>query len=461
MEKNHIFREYDIRGIFQNDLNQEIVVKIAYSIGLLLREGGEESISIGYDARSHSKILFEWLAQGLSLQKIKIYDLGLVPTPVAYFATFSALGKNSLMITGSHNPKEYNGFKITLFGKPFYGQDIQKLKASIASLPDLLDLMPNAPLIQPTQTLQDYIDFLTQHFKSLKDFRYKIALDCGNGVAGLGIIPVLKNLNIDFVALYENPDGNFPHHHPDPSEEKNLQDLKTLMKKENIPIGLAFDGDADRIALLSTHHSYAGDELAILFAQEIAKEIAPQKPIIIGEVKCSQVMYEECDKIGKSVMYKTGHSNLKVKLKELNASLAAEMSGHIFFNDRYFGYDDAIYAGLRSLELFLNASITEVESKILSLPQLHSTPEEKIPTKEEEKFQRIKNLIDALKNPPKDFPKIIDLITIDGIRIVFEDGWALVRASNTTPVLVTRFEAKTQEKLAQYKQQVLSLLSNL
>lgn len=457
MPKDHIFREYDIRGIFQNDLNEEIVTKIGYGIGLLLKDKGEDSISIGYDARKHSKILFKWLTQGLSFQKIKIYDLGLVPTPVAYFATFSSLGKNSIMITGSHNPKEYNGFKITLFGKPFYGQNIQKLKTSIASLPDLLDT-PNTPFIQSTQTLQDYIDFLTQHFKRLDHFHHRIAIDCGNGVAGIGIIPVLKNLNIDFVALYENPDGNFPNHHPDPSEAKNLQDLKDLMKKENIPIGLAFDGDADRIALLSTHHSYAGDELAILFAQEIAKEIAPQKPIIIGEVKCSQTMYEECDKIGKSVMYKTGHSNLKVKLKELNASLAAEVSGHIFFNDRYFGYDDAIYAGFRSLELFLNASVTEIESRILSLPQLYSTPEEKIPTKEEQKFQHIQNLIQTLKNPPKDFPKIVDLITIDGIRIVFEDGWALVRASNTTPVLVTRFEAKTQKILAQYKQKVLSLL---
>lgn len=464
MERKHIFREYDIRGIFQKDLDEEIVTKIGYSIGLLLKEKGEESISIGYDARSHSKILFRWLMQGLSLQNIKIYDLGLVPTPVAYFATFSPLGKNSLMITGSHNPKEYNGFKITLFGKPFYGQDIQKLRASIASLSKIHNTLNSTesttPSITPTQTLQDYIIYLTQHFKRLENFRYKIAIDCGNGVAGVGIIPILKNLNIDFVALYEDPDGNFPNHHPDPSEAKNLQDLKNLMQKENIPIGLAFDGDADRIALLTTNHSYAGDELAILFAQEIAKEIAPQKPIIIGEVKCSQNMYKECDKIGKSVMYKTGHSNLKVKLKELNASLAAEMSGHIFFNDRYFGYDDAIYAGLRSLELFLNASITEIETKILTLPKLYSTPEEKIAIKEEEKFQCIESLSKILKDPPKDFPKIIDLITIDGIRIIFEDGWALIRASNTTPVLVTRFEAKTQEKLTQYKQEVLSLLEN-
>lgn len=457
MQRDHIFREYDIRGIFQKDLDFDIVTKIGYGIGALLKANGEQEISIGYDARNHSKILFEWLAQGLSIQGITIYNLGLVPTPVAYFATFTSPSKSSIMITGSHNPKEYNGFKITLSAQPFYGQAIQKLKTSIASFSSI-DPSLDSPHAHPVKTLDSYIDFLTEHFQSLKNFPHKVAIDCGNGVAGIGIIPVLKNLGIDFTALYEVPDGDFPNHHPDPSEKKNLKDLRDLMVQKNIHIGLAFDGDADRIALLSTNHSYAGDELAILFAQQIAQEIAPQKPIIIGEVKCSQNMYQECDKLGKSIMYKTGHSNLKVKLKELNASLAAEMSGHIFFNDRYFGYDDAIYAGLRALELFLTSSILEVESKILSLPQLCSTPEEKIPTEENQKFQRIDNLIEKLKHPPKDFPKILNLITIDGVRIVFEEGWALVRASNTTPTLITRFEAKNQDKLQQYQKHVLSLL---
>lgn len=457
MDKSHIFREYDIRGIFEKDLNQDIVEKIGFALGKLLKDKNETSICIGFDARSHSKILFDWLSTGLALQDIKIYDLGLIPTPVAYFATFDSDLKvqNSIMITGSHNPKEYNGFKITLFGKPFYGQEIQKLKNSISLL---APLQTSRAQIQATQTLQNYINFLTQHFQALKNFPLKIALDCGNGVAGIGIIPILKNLDIDFVTLYAEPDGTFPNHHPDPSEEENLHDLKELMKAQNIPIGLAFDGDADRIALLTSNHSYKGDELAILYAREIASQIAPNKPIIIGEVKCSQVMYDECNKLGTSVMYKTGHSNLKVKLKELNASLAAEMSGHIFFNDRYFGYDDAIYAGLRALELFLNKSVEELESSIFSLPKLYSTAEEKIPTKEDQKFQIIQKLTNDLKNPPSNFPKILDLITIDGIRIVFEEGWGLVRASNTTPVLVTRFEAKSEAKLQEYKEKTLALI---
>lgn len=458
MSKDHIFREYDIRGIFLTDLDKSTVVSIAYEIGRLLKDQGEDSICIGYDARTHSITLFEWLSLGLGANQIQIYDLGLIPTPVAYFATFdtSLQTRNSIMITGSHNPKEYNGFKITLFGKPFYGKEIQKLKKSLIPFENL-PLMQTAT-IQKTTILQSYIDFLTQHFQSLKNFPHKIAIDCGNGVAGIGIIPVLENLNIDFVALYEKPDGEFPNHHPDPSEEKNLADLKQLMKNQNIPIALAFDGDADRIALLTSHHSYKGDELAILFARQIAREIAPQTPIIIGEVKCSQVMYDECNKLGKSVMYKTGHSNLKVKLKELNASLAAEMSGHIFFNDRYYGYDDAIYAGLRALELFLHSSVQAVEEEIFSLPQLFSTAEEKIPTQEEKKFAVIEELICKLNHPPKDFPPILDLITIDGVRIIFEEGWGLVRASNTTPVLVTRFEAKSKEKLQEYKEQILTLL---
>ncbi|ANV97672.1 phospho-sugar mutase [Helicobacter enhydrae] len=462
MQKEHIFREYDIRGIFDIDLDQEIVTCIGERIGALLKDANQKSISIGYDARVHSKQLFEWLTDGLHLHSIKINDLGLIPTPTAYFATFSPTlaNTNSIMITGSHNPKEYNGFKITLLGKPFYGQSIQALKNSIAQTPKPHPTNPQPKAITQVPILEEYQAFLIDHFQTLRDFPHPIAIDCGNGVAGVALIPVLQALNIDFVALYADPDGDFPNHHPDPSEAKNLQDLKRLMHDQQIPIGLAFDGDADRIALLSTRVAYQGDELTILFAHQIAQEIAPQKPIIIGEVKCSSVMYDEIDKIGTSVMYKTGHSNLKVKLKELNASFAGEMSGHLFFNDRYFGYDDGIYAGLRALELFLHSSIESVEEQILSLPKLCSTPEEKIPTTEDKKFQIIATLQKKLQNPNQEFPKIKQIIDIDGIRVVFENGWALIRASNTTPVLVTRFEAKTQEDLELYKAQMLSLIED-
>lgn len=460
MNFDYIFREYDIRGIFQKDLNKEIVYKIGYGLAEILKDKGENAINIGFDARVHSPILFEWLKNGLQSQGIKVYDMGLIPTPVAYFSIFCGkYANNSIMITGSHNPPEYNGFKITLTKEPFYGKEIQKLKERISSLS--LSYTHQDQEIEKINVLSEYITYLTQHFASLKNFPYPIAIDCGNGVAGVALEPILKNLNIAYTPLYVEPDGTFPNHHPDPSEEKNLKDVKKMMKEKNIPIALAFDGDADRIALLSTNHSYKGDELAILFAKSIAKEISPKKPIIIGEVKCSAVMYEECNKIGTSIMYKTGHSNLKVKLKETNASLAAEMSGHIFFNDRYFGYDDAIYAGLRALELFLHSNVEEVENLILSLPKVYSTDEEKISIQEEMKFTLIAKLQNALAHPPSSFPKILDIISIDGVRIIFEKGWGLVRASNTTPVLVTRFEAQNQELLEFYKNQTLALLDTL
>lgn len=460
MNFDHIFREYDIRGIFEKDLNKEIVYKIGFSLAEVLKSKGEDSINIGYDARVHSPILFEWLKDGFQTQGIKVYDMGLIPTPVAYFSIFCGKYANSsVMITGSHNPAEYNGFKITLAKEPFYGKEIQALKEKIYSLS--ISHASQGQVVEKIDVLSEYISYLTEHFSTLKNFAYPIAIDCGNGVAGVALEPILKNLNITYTPLFCEPDGTFPNHHPDPSEEKNLKDVKRVMKDQNIPLALAFDGDADRIALLSSNHSYKGDELAILFARAIAKEIAPKKPIIIGEVKCSAVMYDECNKIGSSVMYKTGHSNLKVKLKELDASLAAEMSGHIFFNDRYFGYDDAIYAGLRALELFLHSSIQEVENSILSLPKVYSTDEEKIPTDEEVKFALIAKLQEALSNPPSSFPAILEVISIDGVRIIFEKGWGLVRASNTTPVLVTRFEAQSQELLELYKKETLALLDSL
>ncbi|MDO7253719.1 phosphomannomutase/phosphoglucomutase [Helicobacter cappadocius] len=461
MIDDSIFREYDIRGIFNQNLTQEVVFKIGYLIGQRINSTDDATVVIGHDARVHSLKLYEWLKDGLCSSGIKVYFIGLVPTPVAYFATCNSIDSihsvNSIMITGSHNPPEYNGFKITLNKKPFYGSAIRELGKELInlSIPIISSSMP----ITSIDALDAYKKYLINHFKSLKNFPYKIVLDYGNGVGAVGMEDILDALRIQHDCLFPDPDGNFPAHHPDPSEEKNLIDIKNHMSKNNIKIGLAFDGDADRIALLSTHHSYKGDELAILFAKQIAKD--GTKPLIIGEVKCSQIMYDEINKIGQSVMYKTGHSNLKVKLKELNAHLAAEMSGHLFFNDRYFGYDDAIYAGLRALELFLDHTPEEIEKIIQTLPEAYSTPEEKIITTEEEKFIIIEKLHQMLKNPPSDFPKMLDIVCIDGIRVIFEDGWGLVRASNTTPVLVTRFEAKSKNNANKYKKSLLALIETI
>ncbi|MGX3045348.1 phosphomannomutase/phosphoglucomutase [Helicobacter sp. T3_23-1056] len=471
----NMFREYDIRGIFGENLSQEVVQGIGVMLGKYIKTNGGESVAIGYDARTHSPILYEWLKDGFIQSKIKVYFMGMIPTPVAYFATFAsekfanANITSSVMITGSHNPPQYNGFKITIDKKPFYGEDIKKIGQELANNIDSMDFGTQSEKAQNLDALKSYEDFLVEHFARLKDFPYQIVLDYGNGVGALGLENVLKRLNIKHTSLYENPDGTFPNHHPDPSEKKNLTDILKYMGEHKTPIGIAFDGDADRIALMTQNHLYKGDEMAILFARNIAK--TTPNPTIIGEVKCSQIMYDEINSFGRAIMYKTGHSNLKVKLKELDAQMAAEMSGHLFFNDRYFGYDDALYAALRALELFLDSTPSEVESSILSLPKLYSTDEEKISTTEEAKFTQIANLKERLSAIARDsrditihteshrkFPRICEIIDIDGVRVVFENGWGLVRASNTTPVLVTRFEAKSKEELEQYKNAIFSVL---
>ena len=459
-----IFREYDIRGIYEKDLNQDRVFRIGYGISQILKQHHEKQIFIGYDARTHSKILFQWLSNGLQEGGIDVFCIGMVPTPVAYYCTYHDFSdqiphlhsKSSIMITGSHNPPEYNGFKITINQKPFYGKQIQELKHSIENLK--IQYKDFQKPILKVDALSFYIKELTNHFKALQSFPYPIVLDYGNGVGALAMSQILKNLNIKHDELYADPDGTFPNHHPDPSEEKNLKDLKEYMSLHQIQIALAFDGDADRIALLTSHHHFKGDELGILFAEEISK--TKSHPIVIGEVKCSQIMYDKINALGQGIMYKTGHSNLKIKLKELNADLAIELSGHIFFNDRYYGYDDAIYAGLRSLELFLSHTPKSLEKKINSLPKICSTQEEKIQTTEEKKFKQIELLKTKLRATPKDFPKIIDIIDIDGVRVVFEKGWGLIRASNTTPVIVTRFEAENEELLLEYKKSLLKLLQD-
>jgi len=441
---HNIFREYDIRGIFDKELDEKSVKLIGYLLGVEVKKVGEY-VAIGYDARSHSPILRDYLTSGFNKAGVKVLDMGLVPTPVAYFANYEEFGgikpSGSVMITGSHNPKEYNGFKITIDKKPFFGNDIYALRDKFMQMGDFEIEDDKTCLKIPAK--KRYIDFMIKEFEHLKGLQTKIVADGGNGVAGVVLKPIFDHLELDYKGLYLEPDGDFPHHHPDPTVEENLKDIKECLKGE-YEIGFAYDGDADRIAVLTKKHNIKGDMLAVLFAKSM------KNPTVIGEVKCSSVMYDEINKIGKSVMYKTGHSNLKVKMKELGADLAAEVSGHIFFGDRYFGYDDAIYATLRVLELIKNGM--DLDRELESLPKVYSTDEIKVETTEEEKFELMKWIKELLKHPPLYLPKIKDVILIDGVRINFENGWGLIRASNTTPVLVTRFEAKTKEDLKKYQE---------
>lgn len=451
MISKSIFREYDIRGIFEKELNEQSVKLIGYYLGQKI--GGDKVVSIGYDARSHSPILRDYLTSGLNAAGCKVLDMGMVATPVNYYSNYidfdGITTDASIMITGSHNPSEYNGFKITVDKSPFFGADIYTLGDEIIANQDFV--IENNLTKTDIDVKTPYIDFMVKQFDHLKNFPQKIIIDGGNGVADTVITDIFDALAFDYEGLYLEPDGTFPNHHPDPSVEENLVDIKQALEK-NGDIAFAYDGDADRIAVLTHKYNIKGDQMALLYTMKM------EKPTVIGEVKCSQVMYDELERRGaKTIMYKTGHSNIKVKMKETNADLACEVSGHIFFKHRYFGYDDAIYATLRMLELIQDG--IDLDAELDALPQVFSTEELKVETTEEEKFLIIDKVKELLKNPPSDFPKIVNIIDVDGVRINFEKGWGLVRASNTTPVLVTRFESTDKDLAKEYEIKVNDLIA--
>ena len=444
-----IYREYDIRGIYEKELNEKSVTRIGFVLASKIKG---DYVAVGYDARSHSPILFEYLVAGLNAGGKKVLGMGLVPTPVNYFTNYQEWDgitpDASVMITGSHNPSEYNGFKITVDKAPFFSDDIYALGDEC----EAMDSIPKADSREVTEidAVTRYIDLIVNEFQHLKAMPTKIAYDCGNGVAGVVTEDIFKALELKTTGLYVDPDGTFPNHHPDPSDEHNLEDVKNLLTDGN-DIAFAYDGDADRIAVLTHKNNIKGDMMALLYSMKM------DKPTVVGEVKCSQVMYDELERRGsKAVMYKTGHSNLKVKMKEINAYLACEVSGHVFFKNGYFGYDDAIYATRRMLELIHDG--VDFDAELAKLPTVVSTEEFKVKTTESEKFKIIDAVKVLLKNPPATFPTIKDIIDVDGVRINFKNGWGLVRASNTTPVLVTRFESTSQDTAKLYEKAINDLI---
>jgi len=449
----HIFREYDIRGIFNKDLTENVVKKIGYFLGKKIEK---DYVFVSYDARTHSPTLHNWLVSGLNKAGKKVISGGMLPTGANYFANFRKLCLEnrgaveiggSIQITGSHNPPEYNGFKITINKKPFFGKSIYDLGEEVIN--SGIEIEDNENVIK-YDLKSDYIDFLANQFSHLKDLELNAVFDCGNGVAGVVLRDILEKIGIkNYEILFEKPDGTFPNHHPDPTEEENLKWVKEAIKNEK-DYGFAYDGDADRIAFLDKKYNYKGDILLYFFAKQM------NNPCVISEVKASQIVYDEINKFGKAIMYKTGHSNLKTLLYERNCDMAAEVSGHIFFNDRYFGVDDAIYVTFRIIELIKNGFdfVKEYEK----LPKVYNTDEMKINTTEDKKFKIIENLEKYL-NEHKEELKIRDIIDVDGVRVIFEDGWGLVRASNTTPVLVTRFESNTKESLEKIQSTLLNILN--
>ena len=462
MIKKSIFREYDIRGMVPSELNQQSIKLLGYYLGLEIvkRTVKNAVVVVGYDARTHSPELFGYLTSGLNKAGCKVLGMGMVATGVNYFASYQEFltesdeHKNgikpnaSVMITGSHNPSNYNGFKMAIEHRPFFADDIYTLGDTIIENQDLNIEDNESYTTIDAKTL--YINYMVKEFSHLKGMKSRFMIDCGNGVADTVLTEILDKLELNYDGLYCEPDGTFPNHHPDPSEEKNLKDIIEALKGD-YEYGFAYDGDADRIAFLTKNNNVKGDIMAILFASTM------DKPTVIGEVKCTQVMYDTINNNGgNAIMYKTGHSNLKVKIQETDADFAAEVSGHIFFNDRYFGFDDAVYATFRLLELVNNGM--DIDKQIDQLPKTYSTEEIKVETTEDEKFILVDKLKELLKNPPADFPMIKDIIDVDGVRVIFEDGWGLVRASNTTPVLVTRFESTSETTAKLYEEKLNQLI---
>ena len=455
-----IFRQYDIRGIVNEDLTAENSKLIGYFLGLTIKEKIQETpyIVVGYDVRTHSNMLFEALISGLNLANCKVLNIGLVATGVNYFASFQEFFiKNekikptaSVMITGSHNAKKYNGFKITINNEPFFGDELLALYERISKNQNI-EIPLNLDFIK-IDAKKLYVDFMVNQFSHLKDFKTPFVVDCGNGVANTVLCEILDKLNLNYQGLHLLPDGEFPNHHPDPTNEKNLEDIKALLKDE-CNLGFAYDGDADRIAVLTQKYNIKGDMLALLFSKTM------KNPVIIGEVTYSQNIFDELNTESKTIMNKTGYSNLRLKLKELNADLAAEVSGHIFFNDRYYGYDDAIYATFRVLELLYKG--IDLDFELDKLPKVYTSENIEIEIEEKNKFLIIKKIEEKLTQPQRGFPIIKDIIKIDGLRINFEYGWALIRASNTNALIMTKYEATTYATAMSYKNAVENILNEV
>lgn len=447
IDKN-IFREYDIRGIAGKDLTKEAIYKIGQSFASIAQDKEITKVAIAQDIRLSSPYLTESLIKGITSTGLDVLDLGICPTPLLYFALYQLKVGGGIMITGSHNPPEYNGLKLCLGKETIYGEEIQNIRKTIQGG----KFRQGNGKVDKFDIITKYIQYLIYSFQNLKnDNSIKVVIDCGNGTGGLVVPEILKNLNCEVIKLYSNPDGNFPNHHPDPTIPEYLQDLIKTTIKEKADVGIAYDGDADRIGVVDELGNIIwGDKLMIIFSREILKNNPKAK--FISEVKCSDLVYQDIqDHGGLPIMWKTGHSLIKAKMKEEGAVLAAEMSGHMFFADRYFGFDDAIYATCRLIEV-LKHNKKKLSELLADLPPTFNTPEIRVDCPDQLKFK----VVEEIKKKFKDEYNIID---IDGVRIKFPDGWGLVRASNTQPVLVLRFEATSQNRLNEIRNLIESSLS--
>lgn len=434
-----VFREYDIRGIVGSEILEEDVPVLGKAYGTYMARQGKKRIVIGRDCRLSSERFRDLLLEGLLSAGMDVVDVGVCPTPVFYFAVRHLDREGGMMITASHNPPEYNGFKICNGYDTIAGDEIQKIR----KIMEEGNFVSGRGTCQEYDILTPYKDFVVNNIK-MGPKKLRIAIDAGNATGGPVALPILQRLGCEVYPLYCEMDGTFPNHEPDPTVMENLKDIIELVKREKLDVGIAYDGDCDRLGVVDHNGNVIfGDRLMLIFAREILSR--KKGAVFVAEVKCSKVLFDEIEKLGgKAIMWKTGHSLIKAKMKEVGADLAGEMSGHMFFKDRYFGFDDGIYASCRLVEILSNTGKT-IPELLEGLPEVYSTPEIRVPCPDEIKFAVVEKAREILRD------KGYKVIDVDGARVVFQDGWGLVRASNTQPVLVVRYEAETPGRLEEIR----------
>ncbi|MEO8546007.1 MAG: phosphomannomutase/phosphoglucomutase, partial [Burkholderiaceae bacterium] len=439
-----IFKAYDIRGIVPSTVTDEIAEGIGRAFGNIALAQGESTVAVGRDGRLSGPSLSAALVRGLVAAGIEVIDVGVVTTPMLYFAANTACS-SGIQVTGSHNPRDYNGFKMVMGGRAIYGEDIQAIRRMME---DENWQLPGGGKVRHLNVLASYTARIVSDIKLARPL--KIVVDSGNGVAGASAPGILRAIGCEVIELFSEVDGNFPNHHPDPSKPENLKDLIAALAGSDAELGLAFDGDGDRLGIVTKQgNNIYPDRQIILFARDVLSRVPGGT--IVFDVKCSQQVAPAITAAGgKPLMYKTGHSLIKARMKELDAPFGGEMSGHIFFKERWFGFDDGTYAGCRLLEIV--SAVPDANAMLDALPTSFSTPELNVACAEGEPPVLMRKVVELA-----DFGADAALTTIDGLRVDWQDGFGLMRASNTTPVLVLRFEGQTQAALERIRSAMLAL----
>lgn len=477
------FGKNDIRGIYGKDVTEDLFYYIGKGFVKYLTEHSKKKpadmwITVVQDARNHSPSLVKALTNGVISTGANIVDLGLAPTPIGYYSEVVGINPmvtedndiiGALIVTASHNPPQYNGLKMTFNGQSLNEEQIKELKEFTFNETKNSALPSTVGKVKTYDLIPDYIDVMKKNFGKVGE-GIKVVVDSANATGGVVAPNLYRALGCEVIELYSNPNGNFPHHHPNPSDEKTLTDIKKTVIEENADLGIAFDGDADRIGVIdSKGNSISGDKLLLIYAQDVIDKMkgCTKKPIIVSEVKCSQVLYDTIHELGgKAVMCKTGHGFIKSKMKETCAILAGEMSGHTFFKDRYHGFDDAVYAGCRIIEIVANQKKKNPDFKIEHLltpfDKVFSSQEVRFPCENELKKSTLQSFEKLVKGSSNLFGKEIkEIVTLDGLRIIFEDGFALIRQSNTEPVFTLRFEAKDRAQAEHYQNVMVTNLEKI